>query len=370
MSADRRADIDAKQAAVAAILEAMEVEGVLLLMPAHVAWFTSGMNVRGLLADTERPGVYTNGRQRWLVCSNVDAQRLFDEELDGLGFQLKEWFWQSGRSDMLPHLTQGKRVAADRPFPNIPLVNDHLRPLVRYLSPYERAQCRELGRAVAHAVEATARTFEYRQTEEEVAGQLGHRLLHHGVEPVAVSVTAGDRGAKYRRAGFGPRPVTGTVVIQATGQRYGLHVTCSRAVSFGPVPPDFRTAHDLAVKQAALFRSLSRPGATIEQIGIAGRSVLGQTPFEFDWRASAPGYGCGRFPAEELRRAGVEEPLAEGYAVVWQPRVGAAAVVDTLIVTADEPDVLTPPEDWPVKRVAVRNGPYHDIPDVLIRETD
>src|SRR5262249_12060178 len=92
--AARRADIDAKQDAVVPILEAMGCEALLLLMPAHVAWFSSGLNVRGLIADSERPGVYTNGRQRWLICSNVDTQRLFDEELDRLGFQVKEWTWE------------------------------------------------------------------------------------------------------------------------------------------------------------------------------------------------------------------------------------------------------------------------------------
>src|SRR4051812_3817905 len=82
--AARRADIDAKQEQVAKVLEAMGCEAALLLMPAHVTWFTAGMNVRGLIADSERPGVYTNGRQRWLLCSNADTQRLFDEELDRL----------------------------------------------------------------------------------------------------------------------------------------------------------------------------------------------------------------------------------------------------------------------------------------------
>lgn len=366
--AARRADIDAKQAALADLITEMKVEGFLLLMPAHVSWFTAGLNVRGLFADTERPGVYTNGRQRWLVCSNADAQRLFDEELDLLGFQLKEWRWEAGRSDLLASMTAGKLVAADRPFPNIPMVNDHLRPLVRVLSAFEQEQYRRVGGAVAHAVEATARNCAAGQTEEEIAGQLGHRMLRHGVEPAALSVAADGRGAKYRRSGFGPAPATRTVVIQATGLHAGLYATCSRTASFGPPPDDFRLAHDLAVRQAGVFRTLTRPGATVGAIGEGGRVVLVKTEHEFDWRLAPPGYGAGRFPAEELRRAGVEEPLQSGQAVVWQPRVGPAAAVDTLIVAGDEPVVVTPPTEWPVKRLIVRGGPPHDVPDVLIRE--
>jgi Xaa-Pro aminopeptidase len=366
--AARRADIDAKHAALAPVLEAMEVEALVLLMPAHVAWFTAGLNVRGLVADSERPGVYVNAKQRWLVCSNADTQRLFDEELDRLGFQLREWQWETGRSECLATVTTGRKVAADRPFPHTPMANDYLRPLLRALSDFEQRQYRELGAAVAHAVEATARNFARGQTEEEIAGQLGHRLLHKGIEPAAVSVAADGRGEKYRRAGFGPTPANITAVVQATGQRDGLYATCARTVSFGPVPDEFRLAHDLAIKQAAVFRSLTQPGASLGSIGKLGRVVLADTPHEFDWRFAPPGYGTGRFPAEELRRAGQDELLAAGYAVVWQPRVGPAAVVDTLIVTGEEPVPVTPPQEWPVKRITVRGGPPHDVADVLVRD--
>lgn len=368
MSDDRRADIEAKQQAVATVLRELDAEGMLLLLPAHVAWFTSGLSARGLIADSERPGVYTDGRQRWLVCSNVDTQRLFDEELDGLGFQLREWHWQVGRADMLAQMTAGKKIVADRPFPNIPLVNDRLRPLLRRLSAYEQRRLVELGRRLAHAVEATGRNCRRGESEQEVAGQLGHRLLRHGVEPVALSVTADGHGSTYRRTGFGPRPVTTSVVIQATGQLEGLYATCARVVSFGPPPTDFRLAHDLAARQAAVCRALTRPGAGIVDIATVARGVLGPGPYEFDWRLSPPGYATGRFPAEELRRGGVEDPLDAGYAVVWQARVGPSAVVDTLIVTADAPLTVTPPEDWPVKRITVRDGPSQDFPDVLVRD--
>ena len=366
--AARRADIDAKQSALLPILEAMEVESLLLLMPAHVAWFTAGLNVRGLIADSERPAIYTNGRQRWLICSNVDTQRLFDEELDRLGFQLKEWSWGGGRADLLASVTAGRKGASDRPFPQTPKANNQLRPLLRELSGFEQAAYRDLGKAVAHAVEAAARNLARGQTEEEIAGQVGHRLLHRGVGPTAVSVSADGRGAKYRRPGFGAVPVTQTCVIQATGQRDGLYATCSRTMSFGPPPEEFRAAQDLAAKLAGVYRTVTSPDNTIGRAGETGRVVLANTPYEFDWRLSQPGYGAGRFPAEELRRAGQEETLCARPAHLWQPRVGPAAVVDTLIVAIDEPVVVTPSEDWPVKRLAVRGRPYHDIPDVLVRE--
>jgi hypothetical protein len=365
--AARRADIEAKQRLVADLLAAMNCEALLLLMPAHVAWFTSGLVVRGLIADSERPGIYTNGRQRWLLCSNVDTQRLFDEEIDRLGFQLKEWMWTAGRSELLFNITNGRAVAGDRPFPNVPMANDRLRPLLRALSPYERERYRELGAAVVHAVEATTRSAHRGDTEEEIAGQLGHRLLHHGIEPVDLSVTADDRGTKFRRAGFTPAPVARTAVVQATGQREGLFVTASRAISFGPPPAEFRVAHDLAVRLAAVYRSFTVPGATVAPAATAAGPLLTGTPYEFDGRLSQPGYGAGRFPAEELRRAGIDDPLVEGQAVVWQARLGPTACVDTVLVTETGVEPITPPTDWPFKRISVR-GVSSDVADVLVSE--
>ena len=364
--AARRADIEAKLERVAGVLAQLNCEAAVLLMPAHVAWVTSGLTARGLIADSERPGIYTNGRQRWLLCSNVDTQRFFDEELDQLGFQLKEWAWAGGRSELLFNITAGRTVAADRPFPNVPMINDRLRPLLRVLTAHERDRYRELGADVAHAVEATARTMTGTETEHEVAGQVGHRLLRHGIEPAALSVVADARGAKFRRAGFTPAPVARTCTIQATGQREGLFVTAARAVSFGPPPDEFRAAHDLAVKLAAVYRALAQPGAGVSGLAEAAGALLANTPYEFDARLSQPGYGAGRFPAEELRRTGLDEPLVAGQAVVWQPRVGPAACADTVLVTDGAPEPITPPTEWPFKRVTVR-GVTSDVPDLLVR---
>jgi Xaa-Pro aminopeptidase len=364
--ARRRADVDAKQEKVARILEEMGCEGVILLMPAHVAWFTGGMNVRGLIADGERPGVYTNGRQRWLLCSNTDTQRLFDEELDGLGFQLKEWAWQAGRATLLADLVAGKRFATDRPFPNMPLVNDRLRAELRPLTAFEQEQALDVGRLVGHALEATARRLSAEDTEQEVAGQIGHRLLRHGVEPAGISVAADDRAGRFRRAGFTEARVEKVCVLQATGVRHGLYATASRTVSLGPPDAGFRAAFDAAVKVAAAYRAMSVPGETVGTAGEAGRWLLANGPFEYDWRHATPGYGAGRFAAEELRRMGQDERFAPGWAVVWQARVGPAAAVDTLVVTAGAPLPLTPPDGWPYKRVTVK-GRTHDIPDILVR---
>jgi hypothetical protein len=105
---DRRADIDAKQARLAAVLQEVGCEGLLVLEPENFAWLTSGASARNILNPAELPALYYSAEGRWALSSNVDSQRLFDEELDGLGFQLKEWPWHWGREQLLADLCQGR----------------------------------------------------------------------------------------------------------------------------------------------------------------------------------------------------------------------------------------------------------------------
>lgn len=361
----RRADIDTKQAILAALIAELNCEAVILLMPAHVAWFTGGMNVRGLIADGERPGIYTNGRQRWLLCSNTDTQRLFDEELDGLGFMLKEWQWFSGRATLLGELVVGKKVATDRPFPTMPLVNEKLRPELRPLLPSDADRLRDLGLVVAHALEATARKLELGESEEDVAGALAHRIIHKGAEAHAVSVVAEDRAKRYRRAGYTTAPVRGICNLQVTGSRDGLYATASRTVCFGEPPAEFRAEFDTACKVAAIGRLNSHPGGTIAVAVDTASSLLKNTPYEHEWRLSPAGYGTGWFAADELRKAGHDEKFEANQALVWQPRIGAAAVVDTVLVHDDGCEPLTPTEQWPFKRITIADEVF-DIPDLLV----
>jgi hypothetical protein len=247
------------------------------------------------------------------------------------------------------------------------MLNDRLRPELRPLAPTDRERYQALGQAVVHAVEATARTMDRGQTEEEVAGQVAHRLYHRGVEADTISVAADGRGATYRRAGFTGAAASSTCVIQATGTRDGQYVTAGRTVCFGRPDEAFRKEHDTACRLSAVYRSWSAPGGSVAAAGEAGRWLTADSPFEYEWRHTAPGYGTGWFAAEELRRGGHEETFVADQAVVWQARVGSAAVVDTVLVSESGPVAMTPPEGWPYKRVRIQDR-VCDVPDLLVRE--
>ena len=366
LGSDRRADIEARQALIAAFLKENSCDGLLVLEPENFSWLTSGAAARGVLDPRELPAAYYSAEQRWVICSNVDSQRLFDDEVDGLGFQLKEWPWHWDREQLIADLCQGRTVACDRPLNGCKVVNEKIRKLRRKLTPYEQACLAALGQIISHAVEATCRTMTPGNTEREIAGQLSHRLLHRGAHAVAIEVAADGRSRYYRNCGFTPQHIERHCLITVTARKYGLCASTSRAVCFGEPEADVRKEHDAACKVGATYIASTWPDCMPKQILTAGKHVYRLTGFEHEWRQFPQGHVTGRAPVEYNLTPASDELLGEGWAICWHASVGAALSSDTFIISEKGPQLVTPPEAWPLKRIRVQGAEFFR-PDLLIR---
>jgi Xaa-Pro aminopeptidase len=365
-SSDRRGDVDAKQGQIAELLARTGCEGLLVLDQANLAWLTAGGSARNVLDAEELPALYYTAGQRWLIVCNVDSQRMFDEELDQLGYLLKEWPWHWRREQVLTDLCMGRRIAADVPFPGAQPVTEQLRALRRVQSPYEQACSRLLGQIVAHAVEATCRSANVGDTERELAAQVGHRLLRRGALPVAISVTADGRARTYRRHGFTSAPVLTSATISTTARKYGLHAAASRTFTFGPPDETFKKEHLTACRLAATYAAGSWPDAVTKDLLAIGRRIYTAQGFEHEWQLAPQGYVSGRAPVEKPLEPELAEVLGADWALTWTPTVGAAGCWDTYLIRNEGPVLLTPTDGWPLVGVRI-SGQQVDCPNILER---
>jgi Xaa-Pro dipeptidase len=362
----RRFDVEAKQQLIARLLADCECDGLLVLHPANFRWLTAGASPVGLCGRDEAPALYLNPTQRWLVASATDTPRFFAEDLDGLGFQLKEWHWSASREQMLADLVFGRKLAADQPFRDCKHVGTFFASERRKLTAFEGERLSDLGRAVAHAVEATARNFAWGDTEEEIAGQIAHRLMRHGVEPINLQVSGDGRGRVFRRRGYQPDPVNHWCVLQATGRQFGLHATAARTVYHGQPDDSWRPEFEVCLRLRVVHLATARAGERVAVSLDAGKALLRPTDHEHEWRLAPSVCLTGREPSEGVFLAGAQDRWTSGWAAVWQDRIGAASVVDTYLMGDSGWKAITPATDWPVRR-AVMMSHVFVVPDVLAR---
>jgi Xaa-Pro aminopeptidase len=366
----RREDVEEKHRRVANLLDLTDHDAVVFGRADSIAWFTSGGDLgQDLCAEMSPAMLYVNRGCRCVVTDNVQSARVFEEELAGLGFQLKERSWYDDPARVIEELGHNKRMLTDlgpRPSP-WSRDTDPLRFLRRTLTPLERQRLRELGRTLTLAVEATCRNFDQGEKEADVAGHLAHRLIREGVVPVDLKVSSDDRLDRYRQpGGFKAAPIRGRATITATGRRHGLCATVSRTVAFGPVDDRFRVQHALATMVDATLIYFSRPGEPVTEVIRRARRIYEKFDHPHEWTLDYLGFLIGYAPREALLAPDSPVALGSGMAVCWSPSVGSARSSDTVVIDGRGYECVTAAQKWPVIDVAVK-GFVIQRPGVLER---
>lgn len=351
----RAIDVDLKHRRVAEFLEDEHYDAILLSRQDSFAWCTSGGNASaGAGGDLASASLFVTREHRCLLANNVESNRIFEEEIAGLGFQLKEHRWYEPQQRLCEDICSGRRVASDTGMCGTTNEFEKLRRLRVDLTDLERERLRELGRAVAHAIEATCRNARPGVTEHEVAAELSHRMLRHGVVPINLYVASDDRSSQFRRPIHKATPVRNRLTIAAGGRRFGLCASATRTVSFGPPDRAFLARHSAAVMVDATFIYFSHPGVTGSEVFAKGRRIYEKAGHTHEWALAPQGGISGYNPCELLVTPESVFRLRSGMALAWTPSVGDARSGDTILIDEHSYETVTTPQQWPLLDVSVK----------------
>lgn len=366
--AERRADVDEKHRRIIAFLDQADLDAVVLTRADSVAWFTGGGDLAlGLGDEHATVMLYINRRTRAVLADNVQSARVFEEEVAGLGFQLKERPWYVDPHLVVAELAHHKKAVSDNGVRGLPNEAAALQKLRWTLTPRERQLLRELGRSLTLAVEATCRNFQPGETEADVAGHLAHRLIREGIAPLDLRVAGDDRLARYRQPTFKAAPIRHRATIVATGRRHGLCASVTRTVAFGPVEDEFRKAHYLASMVGATFIFFSRVDETISGVYRRARRIYEKYGQPDEWMLNYQGYLTGYHPREMILKPQDDFKLEAEMALHWSPSVASAQSADTIVVDARGGyEVVTEAQNWPKISIQVK-GYELPRPGILIR---
>ncbi|WP_437224720.1 M24 family metallopeptidase [Planctomicrobium sp. SH661] len=352
------------------LCEYLKIKGfdsLLIQDPANFAWLTcGGDNTRKGNSPPVAAALITQ-EARVILCSNVDSGQIFDRDLMGLGFLLKERPWTEDLTILRQDVCRGRKTAADTWFPGTENVSSDLTPFRVQYGERERERFKALGKDVVHAVEATARNFEVGSTESEVAGHLAHRLIKHNIQPVQLQVMADAQGWRYRRWSYGEDRIERQCIISAIGRRHGLHVGVTRSVCLGAPSAELQQVHRLASVVQATGLFFTQDGWKMEETWKRVSRIYEKFGVPDEWRCAEQADVIGYHVSETSLRPNSQHTFREGTAVYWHPSVRSSLVGDTILVGSGNSEVITPCQNWPVISVQVK-GQTIERPSILIRE--
>lgn len=353
---ERVADVELKQARVAEFLERESYDALLLETPANFAWFTSGGNCTRSCGSATTAALFITPTARVVISRNSDTSQVFDHELPGLGFQLKERAWTEPFEEILTDLCRGRRVASDKCFPNATHLGEPIRKLRTPLTPLECDRIRTLGRNVVHAVEATARGLKAGRMESEIAGEMSHRMIKHQITPQRLQVLADARGRRYRHWSYDNTPVRRWCTLLAVGSRWGLCVGVSRTVAFAQLDTLTVAAIHQATMLTATAARFSQAGWKFADTMDRVRRIYEKVEQTEEWRSAPIGGVIGYEPAEDLLIPKSDYLIQPQTGLFYHPTVGPAVAAETFLTLPDGFEILTPTENWPTIEITVKDS--------------
>lgn len=364
---ERTENVERKHRYVAEFLKSRQYSGMILQKPANFSWFTGGAVPPGLGLTEHPAALFISTDSRVVVTNNVESAELFERQLAGLGFLLKERPWLEEPRVLLDDLCRGRTICSDTGFEGTASEATAIAEMRMPLESLEVENLRRLGKVVAHAIEATARHISAGQTEAEIAGEVAHRLVKHEAFPVRLTVAADNRLRHYPHWTFGTSPVRKWCTISALAAQHGLHCAATRTVFLGEVSLEVAAAYEQVSMVAASGIYFSQMGMPATSIWDRIRRIYEKTGVAEEWQRCEQAEIIGYQPQERPLLPQGNLVLAPNTPVHWHPAVGPVHFGDTILVREDSVELLTPTDDWPQIQITVKGYPL-TLPGILERK--
>jgi antitoxin VapB len=371
--AERTAEVAEKVRRVRAFLEREKLGGVLLGHVRNFAWMTCGGDghiVLGSPAGAASLLVLADGR-KFLLSPNNESLRLMNEEVAGLGFELREYKWYedklaTDRKMQLVRELAGGAVASDLPYGDLRVVEKEIGALRVPLMESEIRRLRWLGRETTEAVADVARTISPGMSERQMEAMIADALLRRGLRPTVLLMGVDDRIRQYRHATPNDAKLKRYAMINVCAERWGLTIAVTRFVHFGPLPTELAERAAAVARVDATYLAHTVAGATADEILQAGARAYEKEGFAGEWEKHHQGGAIGYMERDWVTFPGLAEMVHVHQAFAWNPTITGTKSEDTVVVTEKGLEMLTVSKDWPTIEVEV-DGKKWKRPAILVR---
>ncbi len=364
----RQEEVQTKLERVGRFLEQHSLSAMVLSTQANFAWVTGGGdNHVAAATDNGVAHLVITPSEQHVVTTNIEAGRIQDEELrDLIGFTMHATPWQEDQTAQIIADLAGPSPGSDTGnFDSKNVAGEFARLRWELLEP-EVQRFRWVGEQTGRILGEVARELEPGWTEHQIAAALGERFLAQGILPAVLLVAADQRIRNYRHPIPTETKLERCVMMAVGARRWGLGVSATRLVHFGPLSEELERKHRAVCEIDATFISGSRPGGKVADIFAAAVARYEQTGYAQEWQLHHQGGATGYAPRDYKGSHASTEVVLNNQAFAWNPSITGTKSEDTIIAAPEATTVISATPDWPMLSVRVE-GATMERPDILVR---
>ncbi len=344
------AEFAAKRRRLCEHMESAGLAGIQIQRTENLAWLTAGKVDRRVLLPSSL-GVATilvlRNCECFYLAPDNEARRLAEEDFAGLPITPVTVPWHSaGIAGEVQRLTDGSRIAVDTQ----PEGAAFFAAQRASLTDTEIERYRWLARNTAHVTSTVLQSLEPGTTERTMAARISAGLIERGIEPSVLLMAVDGRILRYKHA------VTQNATLQHFGmlnlcsRRWGLCVSITRFVHFGPMPQQLADAFAAAAAVNAQLIATTKAGVRSADLFAAAAATYASLGHPGEELRHHQGGSTGYGEREWLATPAGKERVMNRQAFAWNPSVAGGKVEDTVLLLDDTIDLLTATPDLPIVR--------------------
>lgn len=352
---------------VRSFMEQNGYDYVMLMRRDNFGWLTCGGDSKVFRSSEYGMGILLVGRENVrFIAQYMDADRIYDDELDGLGIEKISLKWYEASPVVKAvELTNGKRTAADFDVyqTNVEQKLQKIYALHYPLTESEIALYQEYGRLCDRMLFNIASRIKPGMTEHEIEAEILYDYARENMPVKVLLVSSDERIDKYRHPLASGKKVQKRVLLHPAAEKRGLHLNITRTLYFGEAPRDVLEKQELLNLCEAQAMAMCRPGFNMTDILTERKRIFSEYGCADEWKYHYPGAVSGY-------QIGSAQPFVENCKIesgipfdLFVTVKGAK--VEEMCLSSDDGGInLTATGHWPLKTYRYGDREYR-LPIIL-----
>ena len=322
-------------------IENSEYDALEINSQANFSWLTRGRSMIGLASVAACGSLVVTADSVYLVAENIEAERLYVEQLDSNPFvDVREFPWNQPekRTEIMSSIATGK-LASEQD------LADELFRLRTVMTNFDISDYREISIETARILEATVKGLCCGVSGYELTGELAKRFWASNLEPITLLSAFDARALKYRHPIPAADCLENYAMVAVCTRRNGLVVSATRnvllredAVMIG--------RHESCVRVDAVATSMLMPGVVLGDIFDAMTNEYALQGYPGEQLLHHQGGLTGFLPREIRANTCSTHKVRNHEVYAFNPSLQGAKCEDTILITNTAPEVLTHTGDY------------------------
>lgn len=362
----RLEEVKIKLERVRKFMDGKGLSGMLIKKQPNFSWITAGgLNMVGIATEMGVTSVLVTKDNCYLIANKIEAPRMKDEEIDGLGFEVVSYEWYENRELEIVKKIAGEKVGCDSPIPGLIHVEGEFNELRYELTESEIERYLYLGEKLSRALESVLLFTKPGDVEAEIAGRISAELWKYRIDPTGFMVAADDRARLYRHPIPTMKKVERLVMVSVNARYKGLITTVTRMVHFGEPPKQLMKQYEENVEIECIMISRTKIGEKMNLPVLAAIEEYKKRGYHDEWKLHHQGGPMGYYARDIRVTPDCQQIVRKNQAFCWNPTISGTKSEDGFIVTESGPLMITKPFVFP--RLELKVDSVHFIrPGMLI----